>query len=118
MVMRCLIGGHVHKDNRDSPRLQLEGSGRRGRNCQDDVGLQADQLLRERWYPIDRRTPKVHPHIAAIGPTQARKRLSERRNVSLPPGIVFVALHEHADAPYALALLRACCNWPRCRQAR
>jgi hypothetical protein len=31
---------------------QLEGSGRRGPACHDDVGLQADQLLRERWYPI------------------------------------------------------------------
>jgi hypothetical protein len=45
-----------------------------------DVGLQADQLLRERIYPIDvaAAPPKVYPYIAPIGPTQARKRLSER----------------------------------------
>jgi hypothetical protein len=63
--------------------------------------LEADQLLRERWCPIGviAVPPKVHPHVAANDPTQARKRLSECRNESLPHGIVFVARHEHADAP-------------------
>jgi hypothetical protein len=77
--------------------------------------LQTDQLLRERPYPIDviAVPPKVHPHVAAIGPTQVRKRLRERRDVSLPHGIVFVARHEHADAPYAVALLRARRKRPR-----
>jgi hypothetical protein len=38
--------------------------------------LQADQLLRERSYPIDVTAgpTKVDPHVAAIGPTQVRKR--------------------------------------------
>ena len=60
---------HARKDDRDRPRLALDGSGRRGRACQDDVGLQADQLLRERSYPIDvsASPPKVDPHVAAIG---------------------------------------------------
>jgi hypothetical protein len=40
-------------DDRDRPRLPLEDSGRRGRVCHDDVGLQAEKLLRERSYPID-----------------------------------------------------------------
>jgi hypothetical protein len=75
-------------------RLPLEGNGRRGTGWHDDVGLQADQLLRERSYPIDvTATPtKVHPHIAAINPTQIRKCLRERGEaalihwvVSLPP---------------------------------
>jgi hypothetical protein len=76
---------------------------RRGRFCHDDVGLQADQLLRKRSYPIGVTAvpPKVHPQVAAIGPTQARKRLRERRDESLRQGIVFVEPHEHADAPYA-----------------
>jgi hypothetical protein len=71
--------------------------------------LQADQLLCERSHPIDvaaGRT-KVHPHVAAIGPTQLRKRLSERRDARLPQGIVIVEPHEHADAPDAVALLRS-----------
>jgi hypothetical protein len=87
------------KDDRDRPRLPLEGSGRRGRVCQDEVGLQADQLLRERLYPIDVTAvpPTVHPHVAAIGPTRVRKRLRERRDASFRHGIVFVAPYEHAD---------------------
>jgi hypothetical protein len=43
---------HLRKNDRDRLRLPLEGNGRRGRVCHDDVGLQADQLPRERWYPI------------------------------------------------------------------
>jgi hypothetical protein len=51
--------------------LPLEGNGRRGRGCQDDVRLQADQLLGERSYPIDVTAvpPKVDPHVAAIDPS-------------------------------------------------
>ena len=74
----------------------------------DDVGLQADQLLRERSYPIGviAVPPKVHPHVAANDPTQVRKSLRERREARLPQRIVFVARHEHADAPHPVALLR------------
>jgi hypothetical protein len=71
-------------------------------------GLQADQLCRERSYPIgvSASITKVDPHIAAIDPTQARKRLRQRRDVSLCHEIVFVAGPEHADPPHAVALLR------------
>jgi len=64
---------------------------------------------RERSYPIDVTAgPKqVQPRVAAIGPTQVRKRLSERRDENLLQGVVFVARREHADAPHAVALLRA-----------
>jgi hypothetical protein len=82
-------------------------------------GLQADQLPRERSYPIDvNASPtKLHSHVAANGPTDARKRLRERREGRLPQGIVFVARHEHADAPHAVALLRARRERPRRRAA-
>jgi acetyl esterase/lipase len=80
--------------------------------------LQADQLLRERSRPIDvtAAPTKVHPHVAAIGPTQARKRLNERRNDSRHSGIVFNAPHEQADASHLLWLLRPCRERP-CRRA-
>jgi hypothetical protein len=109
----------ARKDDRDRPRLPLDGSGRRGPACQDDVGLQADQRLRERSYPIDVNAAptKVHPRVAAIGPTQARKRLSESRDARLIRGIVLVGQHEHADAPDAVALLRAGRERPRRRAA-
>src|SRR5262249_58608776 len=77
------------------------------------------QLLRGRSYPIDvtAAPPKVHPEVGAIGPSQVRKRLKERRNKSLRHGIVFVEPHEHADAPHPLALLRPRREGPRRRAA-
>ena len=81
--------------------------------------MQADQLLRERAYPISVTAgpPKVHPHVAAFGPTQARKCSRERRDASLIRGIVFVAPQEHANAPHAVALLRPRRNRPSSRAA-
>ena len=57
--------------DRDRPRLPLEGKDRRGRGCADDIGLQADQLLRERSHPIDvcAVPPNFNSHVAANGPT-------------------------------------------------
>src|SRR5262249_22048511 len=83
----------------------LEGSGRRAAACHDDVGLQADQLLSQRSYPIAiiAAPAKVHPHVPAIGPTQVRKRLSERRDATFPLRIVFVVHVEHTDAPHPVA---------------
>jgi hypothetical protein len=100
--------------DRDRRRLPLEGSGQGGRICQDDVWLQADQLLRERSYAIvvTAGPTKEHSHVAAVGPTQVRKRLSERRDLSLRQGIVFVARHEHADAPHPPVLLCPCRERP------
>jgi hypothetical protein len=94
---------HVRKHDRDRPRLPLEGNGRLQSDCQNNVGLRADQLLRERLYPIGvtAAPPRVHSHVAATGPAQVRKRLRERRVDELPPWIVFVERHEHADAPGA-----------------
>jgi hypothetical protein len=78
---------HVRKDDRDRPRLPLDSNGRRGPVCEDDVGLQADQLLRERSYPIvvTAAPTKVHPHVATIGPTQVRKRLKRDRHLGIRP---------------------------------
>jgi hypothetical protein len=103
----------------DRPRLRLESNGRRGPACHDDVGLEAHQLLREGSHPINVRAgpSKVDPHVASVGPAQARKRLRERRDASLRNGLDFVVIHEHADAPHALALLRARHERPRRRAA-
>jgi hypothetical protein len=91
---------------------------RNGPVCQDDIGLQADQLMRERSYPINVTAPtKVDPHVAAIGPTLARKRLRERGVAKLRHRIVFVVRHEHADASHAVALLRPRHHRPRHRAA-
>ena len=52
-----------------------------------------------------------------IGPTQARKRLNERRSEGLQRGLVFVARREKADAPHAISLLRARRERPSSRAA-
>src|SRR5215471_10376482 len=98
---------HGHKDDWNRPRLPLDGNGRYVRACQDDVGLQADQLLREGSYPIVVTTgpTNVQTNVATIGPTQVRKRSPERRDARLRYGIVFVAWHEHADPTHPLSLL-------------
>jgi hypothetical protein len=99
--------------------LLLDGNGRCGPACHDNVGLKADQLLRERSYPIvvTAGPTNVHPHVAAIGPPQVGKRLRERRDARLRRGIVLVARQEHADAPYAIALLRPRRERPSRRRA-
>jgi hypothetical protein len=77
--------------------------------------LQADQFLHDRSYPIDVTAgpTKVHPQVAAIGPTQVRKRLRERSVTTLRLRIVFVKRHEHTDATHALRLLRPPREWLR-----
>ena len=50
--------------------------------------------------------------------TQVRKRLRERGEVRLRLWIVFVVPHEHADAPHAVALLRARRERPHRRAAK
>ena len=65
--------GRARKNDRDRPRLPLDGNGRRGPTYQDDVGLQADQLLRERLYPIGVTggPTEVQPRVAAIRPPKS-----------------------------------------------
>src|SRR5215813_16583 len=68
------------------------------------------------WRPaISLGAGAAHQRLAAIDATQARKRLRERGDPSLDHGNVFVAYHEHADAPHTLALLRPRRGRPRCR---
>jgi hypothetical protein len=103
----------IHKDDRDNPRLPLDGNGRQGRVCHHDVWLQADTPARTPVSDWCQPPPmKVHTHVAAIGPTQVRKRLRERGEASLRLGIIFVVRHEHADASHPLARLRARCDRP------
>src|SRR6516164_11312004 len=87
--------GRVSKNDRDRLRLPLEGNSRHGPACEYDVRVQADQLLRERSCPIDvsASPPNVDPHVVAIGPTQVRKGLRERRVAALLLRIVFVVRH-------------------------
>jgi hypothetical protein len=69
----------------------------------------ANQLLRERSYPIVTAAPtKVNPHVASIDPAQVSQRLRERGVAELQLRIVFVNSNERADAPHLVALLGPC----------
>jgi hypothetical protein len=81
--------------------------------------LQIDQLMRERSYPngVITSPMNVHLRVAAMGPTQVRKRLRECREAKLRHRIVFFEPDEHADPAHAVALLRDCRERPRRRAA-
>jgi hypothetical protein len=78
-------------------------------------GCKADQLLRKRAYPtgVTAGPAKVYLHVAALGPTQVRKGLRERRKARPHHRLVFVERDEHADPPHAVTLLRPRHHRPR-----
>ena len=60
----------------------------------------------------------VDPQVAAVAPAQLLQGLCERREAGLSFRIVRGQIHEHADAPHPLRLLRARRQRPRsCRTA-
>ena len=56
--------------------------------------------------------------VAAVGPAELLQRLYERRFAGLSFRIVRCRVHEHADAPHALSLLRPRRERPRNRAAK
>ena len=77
--------------------------------CEDHVGLQGDQLFRERLKLIcpAGRKARVDADIAALRPSEPFEPLPECREARLHFRIVLGEAHQHADAPHALGLLRA-----------
>src|SRR6185369_16533224 len=59
----------------------------------------------------------VNPHVAVVAPAQLLQGLPERRDGGLTFWIVSGPIHEHADAPHALRLLRTRAERPRSRRA-
>jgi len=76
---------------------------------QDDVRTECDQLRRvsTSTLGIAGAPALVDPHVAAVGPAQLLQALQERCQTYLSFRTVCGHAHEHADAPHALALLRA-----------
>jgi hypothetical protein len=56
----------------------------------------------------------IDPNILVNSPAQFLEALVERRNSVLTFRIVRSPVHEQADAPHAIGLLRARCKRPRC----
>ena len=59
----------------------------------------------------------VDSHVAAVAPAQLLQGLLERRDASLTSWIICGHVHEYADAPHLLGLLRPRREGPRATQA-
>src|SRR5262249_4755024 len=94
----------------------LQHPRRRRARRKNNIGLTGDDLLcksLKRVHIVS--TPaEVDAQVAALVPTQLLQRLQERRDLRLTVRIGGGHVHEHTYAPYALALLRARREWPRC----
>ncbi len=87
--------------------------------CEDHIGLQRNQLFRERLILIRPAGRKaiVDADIAALRPSEPFEPLPECREACLHFRIVLGIGHQHADAPHPLGLLRARRERPRRRAA-
>src|SRR5262249_56603961 len=59
----------------------------------------------------------VDPHVVADSPAQLLQPLMESCEARLSFSIIGDGIHEHADPPHPLWLLRACRERPRSRRA-
>src|SRR5262249_8661334 len=86
---------------------------------QDDVRRECDQLRRvlPKEFNIACAPTSVDPNIAAICPSQLLQSTHKRRQADRRFRVVLGPVHEHADAPHALALLRPHRERPRRRAA-
>jgi hypothetical protein len=57
----------------------------------------------------------IDPDVTAVHPSKLFQFPFERLHTDLTFRIVFGQGNQHADASYLVALLRACCERPRCR---
>ena len=92
------------KGDRNRPRLPLQGNGRRSPVCQDDVGLQADQLLRQSPYPMSldiswwiRRNDYIEPRcfratVSVESPSEITMSTVERVRASRSKGLARAAV--------------------------
>ena len=83
-----------------------------------DVRRERDQFLGPlaKALAIERTPAMIKPQVAADSPAQLLQSLLERRHVKLRFLIVGRQVHQRADAPHALALLRARRQRPRRRR--
>src|SRR5262249_1075561 len=86
---------------------------------QDDTRRQPDQPRRQfaNTIGITRAPPVVDLHIPADGPAQLLQPLMESCEAGLTFRIIGGIIHEHADAPHPLFLLREPRQRPRRRPA-
>src|SRR5262245_63170170 len=87
--------------------------------CQDDVRCECGQLCSVFAYLSGTATSPtgINPHVLTNAPTRLLQSLQECPDPGLKIRIVRGCIKEHANAPNALALLRARSERPRDRRA-
>src|SRR6516164_7977070 len=100
--------GNKREYDRYGLRLAGKHGGCRGRSCEKHVGLQTDKLFCQCAHQIDvaAAPARVDPHIAAFGPAELSKMPREFREQRLTFWIGRGKIHEHADPPNLIGLLR------------
>src|SRR5215475_6859083 len=111
--------GDGSEHDRQSAVDMLQRHDGQGAARQDDVWRERDQLrsIFCAQVGIILAPAGVDPYIAANTPARFLQALLERRKSILPFWIVRSPVHEHANAPHALALLRARRERPRSQRA-
>src|SRR5262249_49934013 len=91
----------------------------RDATSQNDVGCERNQFRRlfANALGIAHGPAIFDARVAAVGPTKLLQALRESGEPGLTFRIVGGQIHEHADSPHALALLRARRERPRCGAA-
>jgi hypothetical protein len=107
------------KHDRDRSGFRSERRQCRRVTGEKDVGSQSDKLGSQ--FPhtlnIEIAPTIIDPDVASTDPPEFLKGLAERRDTQLPLPIAFSHLHQHADPPHSLRLLRPCRKRPRRRAA-
>src|SRR5438128_321094 len=86
----------------------LKRGGDRGRISKDHIGLQGDQLFRERLrLSAGGRKATIDANIAVRRPSEPFERFAKRRKALADFRVVFGVNHEQTDASHSLGLLRS-----------
>src|SRR5262249_35736869 len=106
-------------DRHGARRLQQRRHDRDATSSQNYIGCERNQFRRlfANALGIAHGPAIFDARVAAVGPTKLLQALRESGEPGLTFRIIGGEIHEHADAPHRLALLRARRERPRCRRA-
>ncbi len=106
--------GHRDEYDRYCPRRLLQSAHGRHRSRHDDVRIECNQFLGVLLHVRGVDAPaEIEPDIPALAPAELVERFQQSGNPARAIGIAFGQIHEDADVPDAIVLLRAGGERPR-----
>src|SRR6516162_10869523 len=108
---------HLHEYDRNGAGRLQQGRQARSPGTKEDVRCERGQFahMPANFSGASLTPPDVDPQVAALAPAQLLQHLPESRDAGLLV-LVLRRVHQHADAPHPLALLRARRERPRGRR--